>query len=518
MLLPPWLQTVALCIFLILTIAPALYGVHMYALVLLTHRQRNAVRARQLELAERFCAAAKTDADWPIVTTQIPLFNELHVARRVILAAANMDYPRGRHEVQVLDDSTDATRAVVDQVVDELRRRGHQISVVRRTERQHFKAGALAAGLKAARGEFIAIFDADFVPQAEFLRRMIPLLASQPQVGCVQGRWGHLNENDSWMTQALALGMDGHFGVEQSARAWNGLLLNFNGTGGVWRRSAIEDPRVEGWQGDTLTEDLDLSYRAQLAGWRIEYVADEVCPAEIPADAGALKSQQRRWATGSIQTARKLLPALWRSSLSVVQKLEATLHLTQYSINVFMVLMVLLGRPLLWISGPERFGTFLWLSWILIGLAALAPSLAYVYARWSLGGGAVGLVGILKLMLLGMGLSLNNTVAVLAGLTQRGGEFVRTPKSGSRGAPAKTCVYRVSSSRLWLAEILLGTFAFAQWLIFLPADHYVGGTFLLLFAIGLINLGLASRPRRGARGTHDPASAEQLVASPLQTT
>ncbi len=506
----------ALCIagYLILTLVPAAYGIHFYMLVYMAHRRHRAVSRAQAELIERYNRGTPDDR-WPRVTTQIPLYNELAVARRVIEAAAAMDYPAGRHEIQVLDDSTDGTRAVVDRVCAELRAKGIDAKAIRRPRRTHYKAGALAYGLRSASGDFIAIFDADFIPARDFLRRMIPLIATQPDACCAQARWGHLNAEENWLTEGIALGIDGHFGVEQSARAWNGMLMNFNGTGGVWRRAAIEDPRVGGWSGDTITEDLDLSYRAQLAGWKIVYRRDEICPAEVPADVDAIKSQQRRWATGSIQTARKMIGPVWRSRLTLFQKIEATIHLIQYSIAIFMVLIPLLARFLVMALPIERYHAWLSWCWLPILFAAAAPSIAYVYARYTLGGGVSGPLRILKLMLLGLGLSVNNCYAVLVGLVQRGGEFVRTPKSGSTGRVRTEANYSAVRSNLWLIEVLFGTFCLAQWIYFLPEDRYIFGTFLLLYGLGLLALGWRSRPRVVVTpARHLPLTAPPLPATP----
>lgn len=505
----PVFETTCLVLFLILMVMPGLYGLHLYLLMFLAHRRMKRTRAEQRSIQETF-RKETSENDWPRVTTQIPLYNELAVARRVIEAVARMDYPSGRHEIQVLDDSSDGTRALVDRVCAELRGKGVDAKVVRRPTREHYKAGALAHGLREASGELLAVFDADFLPQRDFLRNMVPLLATDDDVCCAQARWGHLNADESWLTEALSLGIDGHFGVEQSARGWNGFLLNFNGTAGIWRKSAILDERVGGWSGDTVTEDLDLSYRAQLAGWRIVYCLDEVCPAEIPADADAIKAQQRRWAKGSIQTARKLLPAVWRSGISLTRKLEATIHLTQYSISVFMILMALCGRTLLALVPPDRYQGYLMWSWWLIVLAAVAPSVVYIYARRAVGGGPTGLWRIVKLIALGLGLSVNNSVAVLEGLVRSGGEFVRTPKSGSDGTRRGARRYAVARSRLWVFELLLGVFCFAQWLVFLREDHYVGGLILLLFAGGLLSLGWASRPR----ASHRPAATLNAASAP----
>lgn len=508
------LEWACLVVFFFLMAMPGVYGLHLYALMLLSARRRRGVRAQQRAVVAEY-TRDRAEADWPTVTTQLPIYNELAVVRRLLPAVARIDYPAGKHEIQVLDDSTDETRQVVDELVAELQAEGVDIKVVRRPTRTHYKAGALAYGAARAKGEYIAIFDADFVPQEGFLRRMIPLVDSDAQACCVQGRWGHLNQFETWITDGLSVGMDGHFVVEQGGRAWNDFLLNFNGTAGIWRRSAIDDPRVGGWSGDTITEDLDLSYRAQLAGWKIIYNVDEIAPAEIPADVPALKAQQRRWATGSIQTAVKLLPTVWRSQrLSVLQKLEGTIHLTQYTINVWMLLMVLFGRVLLSFVSEELYQPLLASSWWLILAAALAPSVSYMYARWAVGGGLIGPVKILKLMTLGMGLSVNNTLAVLTGLVQKGGEFVRTPKSGNLTSARLRLPqqYATIRSRMWLLEIILGAFCLAQWAIFLQADRYVGGSFLLIFGIGLLLLGWQSRPR-GTRGTSTAATPEVKTAA-----
>jgi cellulose synthase/poly-beta-1,6-N-acetylglucosamine synthase-like glycosyltransferase len=493
------LETVWLALLLLILLVPGFYGLHLFLLAVLAERRRHRMRAEQERVIEDYLDGTP-QTRWPRVTTQIPLYNEQTVARRVIEAAARMDYPPDRHEIQILDDSTDGTREIVDRVAAELRERGQRVEVVRRDTREHYKAGALAHGLKTARGELIAIFDADFLPGRDFLRRLVPLLAGDPRAACVQARWGHLNAHETWMTEALALGIDGHFCVEQTARAGNGFLFNFNGTAGVWRRAAIEDPRVGGWQGDTITEDLDLSYRAQLAGWRMIFYGDEVVPAEIPADVNALKAQQRRWATGSIQTARKLLSSVWRSRLGLLQKLEASFHLTQYSVNVFMLLTIGFGRALLELAPAEQHPYLFMCYSSTCVLAAAGSWFAYLYARWTLPGGDISLLRLGKLIVLGLGLSVNNSVAVVVGLFQRGGEFVRTPKSGARdgaAAPLRRSPYVAIRSGLWLLELLLGGLCLFQWAWFLREDAYFEGTFLLLYAVGLIAMGWASRPGAG---------------------
>ncbi len=493
-----YIEIACLILFFVLIALPSLYGFHMYLLMFLAQRRRRRVREEQRRVIERYQQETAEDA-WPTVTTQIPLYNEVSVARRIIEAAARMDYPVDRHEVQVLDDSTDDTRFVVDEVAAELRSRGYDVKVVRRPNREHYKAGALAHGLQQARGEFVAVFDADFVPSSGFLRRMIPLFDGRDDVCCVQGRWGHLNVEESWVTQALSLGLDLHFALEQSARNWSGLLMSFNGTGGIWRKVAIDDPRVGGWSGDTITEDLDLSYRAQLAGWRMIYNIDEECPSEIPSDVDALKTQQRRWATGTIQTARKLVPAVWRSpELSLAQKLEATIHMSQYAISLPMLVVAVIGRLLPTMLTGDQWPE--WIQWLCASflLAAVAPWVAYVNASYSLGKGLPGPIRILKLTMLGLGLCLNNALAVVVGLFQRGGEFVRTPKSGSTRTGSRASVYKSLRSRLWVVELVLGVWCLAQWAYFVPMDG-IGGFFLLLYAMGLIAMGWGSAPWSAGR-------------------
>jgi len=249
-------------------------------------------------------------AEWPRVTVQLPIYNELHTAERLLTAVAGLDYPRDRLEIQALDDSTDATRELVTKVVERLRQQGVDIVHITRHDRAGFKAGALTMGLVQAKGELVAIFDADFLPPADFLKRLVPYF-SDTAVGFIQTRWGHVNRDYSTLTQTEALGMDGHFVVEQTARNRAGLFINFNGTAGIWRRDCIDD--AGGWTGDTLTEDLDLSYRAQLRGWRSTYLPGMVVPSELPPQIAAFKRQQARWAQGSIQTALKLIPPLLRS-------------------------------------------------------------------------------------------------------------------------------------------------------------------------------------------------------------
>jgi len=368
---------------------------------------------------------ASPEPGWPLVTVQLPIYNERYVVERLIQAVARLDYPRDRLQVQVLDDSTDDTQHIVARAIAHHRAAGLDMEHVRRPERSGYKGGALQHGLATARGEYIAIFDADFLPPPDFLADTIPHF-SDPAVGCLQTRWGHVNPESSWLTRAQAVGIDGHFVVEQAVRSETAAFLNFNGTAGVWRRECIND--AGGWQSDTLTEDLDLSYRAQLRGWRIRFLPQVVVPAELPVQVGALKRQQFRWAKGSIQTAVKLLRDLWRSSRSLIVKIEATIHLTNYAVHPMMLLNLLLTLPLAASGSP------LLRLVPVFTMAAIGPPLMYWVAMGE-GDGTLRkrLSHLPVLVFLGTGLSVNNTRAVAEALLGVRSAFLRTPKFNLRG-------------------------------------------------------------------------------------
>jgi len=328
-----------------------LYGINNYYMVFLFLRKHRKEATQNAEYLKWFWANHTIDM-LPKVTTQLPVFNEKHVVERLINAVINIDYPKELHEIQVLDDSWDETRDIAASLVQKYRENGCNIKHITRSERKGFKAGALNEGLKRAEGEFLAIFDADFVPQKDFLYNTIPFFYEKEKVALVQTRWGHMNNNYSLLTIAQSIGMDGHFIVEQAARSWNGLYMNFNGTAGIWRKEAIID--AGNWQSDTLTEDLDLSYRAQLKGWKTKYLSHVVTPSELPMDSNAYKSQQHRWAKGSIQTAKKILPHLLRSNDSLIKKFQAIIHLTQYMVHPMMSILAILSLPLAYVLKPER--------------------------------------------------------------------------------------------------------------------------------------------------------------------
>jgi cellulose synthase/poly-beta-1,6-N-acetylglucosamine synthase-like glycosyltransferase len=473
-------------------IALYLYGLNAYLLLAIHWWNRRRIRE---------AVTPEPPAEWPSVTVQLPLYNERYVARRLLEAVAALDYPSDRLEIQVLDDSTDDTGAIIDETASRLRARGLTVAHLHRRERTGFKAGALAAGLKEAQGEFVAIFDADAVPEPDFLRRTIPNF-TDARVAVVQTRWGHLNREFSLLTVAEAIGIDGHFAVEQSARCWGNLLLNFNGTAGVWRKAAIED--AGGWTHDTLTEDLDLSYRAQLRGWRIVYRPDVVCPAELPVLITGFKSQQRRWAKGSIQTALKLLPAVARAPLSPWTKYQAFIHLTYYMIYPAMLTVVLLSVPRLSVQEVAPEGNISLAVSLSFALGVLGPGFLLAYAQRVLDPGWLRRLWRLPaIMIIGVGVSWSTSLAVLGALWRKDLEFVRTPKFGIGPAGGHWRGKAYADPRSWagLIEVALGFYcAWSTW-IFFARQSYAAVPFLALFTTGLLTVGtltfVHTAPRRG---------------------
>jgi cellulose synthase/poly-beta-1,6-N-acetylglucosamine synthase-like glycosyltransferase len=379
---------------------------------------------------------------WPRVLVQLPLYNEQNVVERIIDATAALDYPADRLHIQVLDDSTDATVGLAASRVAHHTGQGLSISHVRRTNRSGYKAGALRHGLAENGDEFVAIFDADFVPEPDFLRRTIPYFLQDAQVGVIQTRWGHLNEDESLLTRLQAFGLNAHFLIEQVGRTFAGFFINFNGTGGVWRRACIDD--AGGWHTDTLTEDLDLSYRAQLRGWRFVYRPGIVAPAELPAVMDALKSQQFRWTKGAAETAHKHLGNMWRSEQPLAVKLQATFHLLNSTVYVVIMLMAVLSVPLVFVRAQyhEYKVVFQLASIFLVGFT---PLIYYYYTAWRLAHPDKPLwryPGFFLLFLsVSMGLALHNARAVVLGWLGRRTPFVRTPKAGT-GGTAKRRRYR----------------------------------------------------------------------------
>lgn len=439
--------------------------------------------------------------EWPTVTIQLPIYNERHVVERLLLAMATLDYPRDRLSVQLLDDSTDETSQLAAETVARLRESGLDIVHIRRPERSGYKAGALAYALEQTTAELVVVLDADFVPAPDFLRRTVPHLAADPGLGMVQTRWGHLNPFNNWLTLGQTLALDGHFVVEQTARSRAGWLMTFNGSGGVWRTQAIRD--AGGWRDATLTEDLDLSYRAQLAGWRFLYLKDVVVPGELPPQIAAYKQQQARWAKGSTQCLAYILPPLWKSRFSLSQRLMATLHLCQYFPHPLMLLLLLLTPPLLITHTLQQ------MPLGLLGLAGLGPPLVYVvsqqalYRDWSR-----RMLAFPVLLALGTGLAWSNTRAVIGGLSGRGGEFRRTPKFAS--AWQKSGYALRSDPDMW-AEFMLSAYAWwGMWVALQYSPALAPYLALYGFAFGLVALwGLHDRwlMVRGANASAAPAQS-----------
>jgi cellulose synthase/poly-beta-1,6-N-acetylglucosamine synthase-like glycosyltransferase len=363
---------------------------------------------------------------YPVVTVQLPVYNEVYVVGRLVEAACGMVYPKEKLEIQVLDDSTDQTVEVVAGMVERYQRQGFDIKHIRRGCRDGYKAGALKMGLTRARGEFVAIFDADFVPKPDFLLKTIPHFMEDPKVGMVQTRWEHLNSDYSLLTRTQAMALDGHFVIEQAVRNKVGFFINFNGTAGVWRKSCIED--AGNWQADTLTEDLDLSYRAQLRGWRFVYLNDVTSPAELPSEINALKSQQFRWTKGAIETARKILPEVWRSALPLKIKVHATFHLTNNLVFPFIVLAGILNVPLVSIKASGMYDHYFTFMSVFI-FAFIGSFLFYLFSQRDVYKDWRRRIFLFPLFMAGsMGFAVNNSRAVLEGLLRRKSEFVRTPK------------------------------------------------------------------------------------------
>lgn len=416
---------------------------------------------------------------WPRVTIQLPIYNELYVVERLIDAVSALEWPRDRLEIQVLDDSEDETTRVAQARAEWHRRRGIDIQVLRRPERTGFKAGALAYGLAHAQGELIAIFDADFTPPSDFLLKTVPHLLADGRAGMVQTRWGHLNAEYNPLTRAQAIALDGHFAVEQAARNNLGLFLNFNGSGGIWRRTCIEE--AGGWQDTTLCEDLDLSYRAQLRGWHFVFLPDVVSPAELPPQIQAYKRQQARWAQGSTQCLLKLGPALVRAPLPPGLKLEALLHLSGYVLHALLVILLLVTVPLLdWHTTPHLIAN-------LFSVASFGPPLLYavsqrrLYANWQ-----ERFRYFPVLMLLGIGLSFNNLMAVLRAVSGRSNTFRRTPKfriEGRAGGWARK-QYALPFSWAVFGELALALYALNGVSVAWTRGLYWGAIFLALYTLG----------------------------------
>jgi cellulose synthase/poly-beta-1,6-N-acetylglucosamine synthase-like glycosyltransferase len=423
----------------------------------------------------------------PAVTVQLPFYNELYVAERLVKAVARLDYPAGLLEIQVLDDSTDETAAILERLVSQLKADGTDIVYLHRPVRTGFKAGALAEGLRQARGDFVAIFDADFVPPPDFLRRALPSL-SDPQVAFVQARWGHLNRNYSLLTRLQSLAIDAHFIIEQAARSAGRYWFNFNGTAGVWRKQAILD--AGGWKWDTLTEDLDLSYRAFLRGWQAVYLPDLEVPAELPVSFNAYRRQQHRWARGSLECAMRLIPQVWRSPLPLSMKVEASLHLSGYGIHLLLFTLAILYPAVVLLAQRYPMLVDMFGFSAVLSLTGLAPTIFFVAAQKQLGRDWLRLLpAILFMTALGSGMMTNTASAAFQILRGKTGVFERTPKYGiiqDRQDWKRKKRYQTGLDPLVLAELLLGLWNVITLVMAVRAGDWGIGLYACIFSIGLL--------------------------------
>src|ERR1035437_36214 len=474
-------ETFILVSYFFVLIILAVYGWHRYYLVYLymSNRDKEAKPGPPLD-------------PLPVVTIQLPLYNEMYVADRLIESVCRIDYPRDRLEIQVLDDSVDETRGIAELAVRRFAAQGIDIKYYHRTHRVGYKAGALEAGLKVARGEFVGIFDADFIPTPDFLMTLMPHF-SAPTIGMVQACWGHINQDYSLLTKIQSILLDGHFVLEHGGRNRGGRFFNFNGTAGGWGREAIID--AGGWQHDTLTEDLDLSYRAQLRGWKFVFVPTLIAPAEVPVEMNAFKSQQHRWAKGSIQTCLKLLPKILHSDLPLAVKVEAFFHLTANFNYPLMCILSILMFPSMVIRYNMGWYEMLLIDVPLFFAATFSFCNFYmvcqreIHTDWR-----ARLKYVPFLMSVGIGLCINNTRAVFEALLNTKSEFARTPKYRIE-ADADEWVgkkYRQSVAVQPLIELGLGLYF--TWTVFYALANQIYGTlpFLVLFQVGFLYTGLLS--------------------------
>ncbi len=455
------------------------YGSHRYLMVYLYRRHNGP----DPEPADRF-----DDEDLPVVTLQLPLFNERYVCERLIDAVCEMDYPRDRLEIQVLDDSTDDTTAIAERAVDRWSRSGVDIKLIHREDRTGYKAGALEEGLAVARGEFVAVFDADFIPGPDYLRETVHHFTDD-EIGMVQARWEHINRKYSLLTRAQAILLDGHFVIEHTARNRSGRFFNFNGTAGIWRKSTIAD--AGGWEHDTLTEDLDLSYRAQLRGWKFVFLRDLGVPSELPVEMSAFKSQQHRWAKGSIQTAMKLLPTVLKSEQPRRIKLEAFYHLTANVAYLLLVVLALLMPIATIIRVHEGWYVTLMVDLPIFMGATFSICTFYYTSQRELGRPRLEIIKLLPVVMgLGIGISLNNSKAVLEAFAGHESPFVRTPKYAIQKTGEKWAskLYIKKSTFLPALE-----FAFAGWftasiafVLIFAHDSLYSLPFMILFQFGFL--------------------------------
>jgi cellulose synthase/poly-beta-1,6-N-acetylglucosamine synthase-like glycosyltransferase len=467
----------------IVLILLSFYGIHRYILVYLYYKHR---ANRTTEPAARF-------QDLPRVTVQLPIFNEQYVVERLLEAVCKLEYPRDKLDIQVLDDSTDETVEVARALVDRYAALGNPVSYHHRTNRHGYKAGALAEGMNSAKGEFIAIFDADFTPPEDFLLRTVHHF-TDPKIGMVQTRWTHINRNYSFLTEVEAILLDGHFVLEHAGRARTGLFFNFNGTAGMWRRKTIEE--AGGWQHDTLTEDTDLSYRAQLKGWKFIYLQDVECPAELPVEMTAFKTQQARWAKGLIQTGKKILPRVLQSDAPLHTKIEAWYHLTANLSYPLMIVLSAVMLPAMVIRFYQGWFQMLYIDLPLFMASTFSISSFYLVSQRELfpRSWPRALLYLPFLMALGIGLTITNTKAVIEALLGRQTAFARTPKYRVESKQDKVGATKYRKRLGWVPwlELAIGTYFAATVYYAIDNENYITVPFLMLFVVGYWYTGLMS--------------------------
>ena len=467
--------------FLVLCIL-AVFGVHRYYLAYLFLKNRNFSHKPKRKF-ERL----------PRVTIQLPMYNEMYVAARLIDAVVKIEYPQDLLEIQVLDDSTDETRKIASSRVEFHRQKGVDIHYIHRQNRKGFKAGALEEGMKVATGEYIAVFDADFIPNKGFLMSTVHFF-TDPEIGMVQLRWSHLNRKFSLMTNLQSIFLDGHFVIEHTARNRSGRFFNFNGTAGIWRKQTIID--AGGWEHDTLTEDLDLSYRAQMKGWKFIYLPKLSVPAELPVDIVAFKTQQHRWAKGSIQTAKKLFPMIFRSPLPLKVKLEAFFHLAANFAYLLMIPLSISILPVVILRMNMDWGQMIIIDVPLFILSTASVSAFYVISQRELYANWTSMIKYLPLLMgLGIGLSVNNSFAVVEALMNKESEFVRTPKFGIENKKSNWVAKKYKGNRntlIPIIELILGIYFTFTVIISVMEGIWLTLPFLMLFQYGYLYMSFLS--------------------------
>lgn len=489
-----WFDIVWLAAYFIVLIGMSGYGCHRLLMVMLylIHRKHKPQPKAQWE-------------EWPLVTIQLPMFNEKFVVEGLLKKVTAIDYPKDKLEIQILDDSTDDTYDLCCEQVEKYRAEGFDIVCLHRTDRTGFKAGALEAADAVAKGEFLLILDADFRPEPDILKTVMPYFTDD-KVALVQTRWGHINRNKNLLTRLQSIFLDGHFALEQTCRNRSGRFFTFNGTAGVWRKSAIVD--AGGWEHDTITEDMDLSYRAQMKGWQFVYLNDYVTPAELPEDMDGFKAQQHRWTKGCIQVCQKMLFTIWRSDAPFKAKMEATTHLTCNYSYLALILLCFLVLPIS-TGYVSPSGEWSWesvqmilLTFTLFFFASVAVMIFYVTAeaivrpkRWWM---VFPLM--IPLLALGVGMAVNNAKAVLEAVCGQQSEFVRTPKFGESKEGALSIEKRAAGYKALKSvlvptlELIFGLF-FAGVEIFKLATGDIPAFFFMLPFLGFFYTSFCSFAR-----------------------